>query len=316
MLNMTSKMQGALATAAGAGFWGLFWIPLRHLDQSGIPGLWAVALTLSTSLIIALPVTLWKGRHIRRDIRWIAIVGISIGFASVLYFAAVIFSDVIRVIFLFYMLPVWATLTTWLLHGDRIRRRQMLAILIALTGLYLLLGGDGGLPVPRNLGDWCGLGSGFLWGLSLTLIRGNSDIDPYAASVAPFLIGAPVAIILGTLLLYLAPGPANALPATQDVVTILPLAILFGCLLLWPSMFGMVWGARLISPPTAALLTMTEILVATVSAWLLIGSSLTLISVGGGALILLAAIIDLTANPEALPDNQNARPRKGRPGGI
>lgn len=292
------RLQGSLAIAAGAGIWGLFWIPLRHLDQNGVPGLWAVALTLSAALLVALPIALWKGRHIRRDIRWIAMVGTGIGLSAVLYFAAVILSDVVRVIFLFYMLPVWATLTARLLYGDRISRRQMLAIAVALTGLYLLLGGDGGLPVPRNLGDWFGLGSGFLWGLSLTLIRGNPAIDPYASSAAPFLFGLPIAILLGVILLYLAPGSASAVPATREVLDMAPLALLFGGLILWPSMFGQVWGARLVSSPSAALLTMTEILVATLSAWLIIGSSLTLISIGGGGLILLAAIIDLTAGAE------------------
>lgn len=301
MQDTNKRMQGSLAIAAGAGIWGLFWIPLRYLDQNGVPGLWAVALTLSASLAIALPLAIWKGRHIRRDIRWISTVGVGIGLSSVLYFAAVIFSDVIRVIFLFYMLPIWATLTAWLLHGDVIGPRQILAIGVALTGLYLLLGGDGGLPVPRNLGDWFGLGAGFLWGLSLTLIRGNPGIDPYANAAAPFLFGTPIAILLGATLLYFAPESASAVPQADEFLPMVPLSILFGCLILWPSMFGQVWGARLVAPPTAALLTMTEILVATISAWLLIGSSLTLISVAGGGLILLAAVIDLTTAPETPP---------------
>ncbi len=298
MPKLSSRHQGSLSIALGAGIWGLFWIPLRHLDQNGVPGLWAVALTLCASLVVAIPLACWKGRHIVRDIRWIIIVGFGIGLATVLYFAAVIFSDVIRVIFLFYMLPVWATLTARVLHGEMIRPRQMLAIAIALTGLYLLLGGGGGLPVPQNLGDWFGLGAGFLWGLSLTLIRGNPGIDPYANSAAPFLFGTPIAILLGAILLYLAPGSTDAIPDMEDIVDMLPLSLLFGGLLLWPSMFGQVWGARLVSAPTAALLTMTEILVATISAWLLIGSSLAPISLAGGALILLAAIIDLTATPD------------------
>ena len=37
------RLQGALAIVLGAGVWGLFWIPLRHLANYGIEGLWAVA---------------------------------------------------------------------------------------------------------------------------------------------------------------------------------------------------------------------------------------------------------------------------------
>lgn len=297
MATISTKMQGSLATAIGAGLWGLFWIPLRHLDQNGIPGLWAVALTMGTALLISVPFAVVRGRHMIRDRRWILIVGIGFGLSSVLYFAAVIFADVIRVIFLFYLLPVWATLTARILHGEPIRPRQSLAIAVALAGLYFLLGGDGGVPVPGSLGDWFGLGAGFLWGLSLTLVRGHPVIDPHASSAAPFLFGAPVALAFAALMLLAAPGPASAVPDMADVLAMLPYSIIFSCLLLWPAMFALVWGARLISSPTAALLTMTEILVASVSAWILIGSSLTPISLAGGGLILLAALIDLTADP-------------------
>ena len=35
---------GAWAVTVGSAIWGLFWIPLRYLEDAGIPGVWAVAL--------------------------------------------------------------------------------------------------------------------------------------------------------------------------------------------------------------------------------------------------------------------------------
>ena len=58
-------------------------------------------------------------------------------------------------------------------------------------------------------------------------------------------------------------------------------------------MFGQIWGARRIPAPTAALLTMSEILVATLSAWLLVGTDLEPLSWLGGAIIVGAVCIDL-----------------------
>lgn len=291
------RLLGSLAIMAGAGVWGLFWIPLRYFDENGVQGLWAVTLVLGASLFIALPVLLWKGKRLLADSKGIAIVGTGIGLSCVFYFSAMIFSDVIRVIFLFYMLPIWATLTSWALHGEPIRKRQLFAIGLALIGLYLLLGGDGGLPLPRNIGDWFGLAAGFLWGLSLTLIRKNPNIDPFANATAPFVFGAPLALLLGSILLVLAPESAAPPPALDTLMPLVPVAVVFGCFVFWPSMLGQVWGARLVSSPTAALLTMTEILAATVSAWLLIGSSLSPPAIFGGIIILLAAVADLSGTP-------------------
>ena len=63
-----------------------------------------------------------------------------------------------------------------------------------------------------------------------------------------------------------------------------------------PSMLGQIWGARRIPAPTAALLTMTEIIVATLSAYFLIGTELGTLAFIGGALIVLAVAIDLKLN--------------------
>jgi drug/metabolite transporter (DMT)-like permease len=48
----------------------------------------------------------------------------------------------------------------------------------------------------------------------------------------------------------------------------------------------------------AALLTMTEIVVATISAWALIGTSMTTLSVIGGLIIVAAVLIDIYGNTE------------------
>ena len=82
-----------------------------------------------------------------------------------------------------------------------------------------------------------------------------------------------------------------------SLLPVAPVAILVGLFILWPSVFGQIWGARLISAPTAALVTMSEIVMATVSAWLLIGTTLSPIAWLGGGLIILAAVLDLTQSP-------------------
>ena len=70
----------------------------------------------------------------------------------------------------------------------------------------------------------------------------------------------------------------------------------FAILVFWPSMIGQLWGARLVPATRAALLTMSELVVAIISAWLLIGSSLSSLSAIGGLVIVTAVIVDIFSN--------------------
>ncbi len=300
--NPDQRRHGAIAIFFGAGVWGLFWIPLRHLSNYGLEGLWAVAVTLAMPLLLVLP---WIARRLIRQFdRNFVYLGIAIGLSVVLYFGGVLFSDVVRVVFLFYMLPIWTTLLGRLINGEPISPRKLTAIALALSGLYLLLGGgDGGdagvgigIPVPTNLGDWFGLAAGILWASSLVLIRHNSGADPVISTVAPLVFGTPIAFAAAILMLVLAPDISPSPPPFDNNLLFgLGFAGIFGLLVLIPSIYGQVWGARLIPSSTAALLTMSELITATVSAFFLIGTSLAPIALVGGMLIAGAAVLDLTS---------------------
>ncbi len=210
-----------------------------------------------------------------------------------MYFCGVILSDVIRVILLFYLLPVWTTIAARVLFGEPISGSRIIVILIALAGVWLLLGGDQGLPIPENFGDWCGLGAGMFWGLSLALLRGHSTTSAAASSfIALFFAGATAlagCLVVGSLggVKALA-TPTIALPWQAAAVV-----LWFGVLVLFPAMFSQIWGARQIAAPTAALLTMSEILVATTSAWLLIGTAMGTVALIGGSVVIASILLDI-----------------------
>ena len=82
-------------------------------------------------------------------------------------------------------------------------------------------------------------------------------------------------------------------PAGTFTPGLLAAMVAFGGLGMWPSMIGQLWGARLVPATRAALLTMTELLVATVSAAALIGTSLTGVQIIGGLVIIAAVLVDV-----------------------
>jgi len=175
----TAHQQGALSVTLSAALWGLFWIPLRFLDEHGVTGLWAVVLVMSAVCIPSILVLIFTNKlnALKTGHTWF--IGSALGLSIVLYFAGVIVSDVIRVIFLFYLLPIWTTLAARVIYKEPITRTRLVVIAMALSGLWLLLGGGNSLPVPSNIGDWCGLFAGITWGVSLAFIRDKEDADAY-----------------------------------------------------------------------------------------------------------------------------------------
>jgi len=290
----TAHQQGAISIALSAALWGLFWIPLRLLDEYGVTGLWAVVLVMAAvSVPSTLVLVLRKRLHVLRSQRtWF--IGSSLGLSVVLYFAGIIVSDVIRVVFLFYLLPIWTTLAARFFYNEPITRTRFIVIAMALIGLWLLLGGGNSLPIPSNIGDWCGLLAGITWGVSLALIRAKEDTDAFGM-VCTTSIGATIMAIAVTVLLLISGNTQLASPPSVDsVVVVMAAALGFSLIILFPSLVGQIWGAQRVAAPTAALLTMTEILMATVSAYLLIGTELNRVSIVGATIILLAVFIDIS----------------------
>lgn len=289
------KLQGSLSIFFSASLWGLFWIPLRYFDDTGVTALWAVAAINLAACLIAIPVALWLGAFKAEQFKWLIIMGLGMGAANIFYFAGIILSDVVRVIFLFYLLPIWATLFSRVLFGVAIGGARMVALVFAAIGIWLLLGA-GSWPVPQNIGDVFGILAGMFWALGLTLMRGRSEMDAFAVSASALFFAFFMAIPFAILMHQFVPDVQPAAPDMKTISMVFIPILAFGALVLWPTMVGQLWGAKYVAATTAALLTMSEILVATVSTALLDSSDLSLISWVGAGLIMIAVLIDMFAS--------------------
>jgi drug/metabolite transporter (DMT)-like permease len=116
----TMDMRASLAIAGGAAMWGLFWIPLRYVADAGLGPMWAAALTLCGGLPFAFMAMLLFARKDRKHWPWMVVFGLGMGLSATLYFVSVIMTDVVRAIFLFYMLPIWTTLFDRVVFGIRL----------------------------------------------------------------------------------------------------------------------------------------------------------------------------------------------------
>jgi len=288
-----ARQQGALSVALSAALWGLFWIPLRLLDDHGVNGVSAVALVMLAGVVPSIIVLVRANNlnSLKSVYPWF--IGSALGMSIVLYFVGVIISDVIRVIFLFYLLPIWTTLAARVIYNEPITRLRLFIIVMALIGLWLLLGGGSKLPIPNHVGDWCGLLAGVCWGVSLAIIHGKDGIDASTMVCTTTISSSIIAIVAALLLLNTGNTELVSIVQVNSWLLVIAITLGFAFLMLFPALIGQIWGAQRIAAPTAALLTMSEVLVATVSAYLLIGTELNTVSMIGATIILVAVLIDI-----------------------
>jgi drug/metabolite transporter (DMT)-like permease len=276
----------ALALTFNAFTWGVSWWPFRQLEALGLHPLWATVLIYALAVLI---ITLsrpgaWRALATTPAL-WILV--LASGTTNATFNWAVTIGDVVRVVLLFYLMPLWAVLLARVLLHERFTPLALLRVALALAGAAVVLWpAEGGWPLPRSLPDWLGIVGGFSFALNNVMLRREAHRPEAARALAMFSGGTLVA---GALALALAAqGLVPGLPAPAwgwgTGAFGLALWFLLGNLAL---QFG---AARLPANATAVVMT-GEVLFASVSAVLLGAGTLTTPLLVGGGLIVAAALL-------------------------
>jgi len=266
--------------------WGVSWWPFRHFNGLGLNPLWATAAmyAVCTLLIVAAKPSavgeLWRNPPL-----WGIL--LASGATNAAFNWGVTEGNVVRVVLLFYLMPVWATLLARWLLNERLTRLVGLRLALALAGAMVVLWPQGGgLPLPQHPADWLGVIGGMFFALNNVLLRKYAHTPPEARGLAMFAGGVIVAGGVAALLTAgggIAPIPAPA-PGWMMGVVLMALAFLAANL-------GLQYGAeRLPSALTAVVMTV-EIVFASGSAVLLGVERLSAQALWGGSLILLAILL-------------------------
>lgn len=278
----------ATVFVVGTGIlWGFYWLPVRHLADMGLSGAWGTLAIVTMAAFLLLPFAL----RARRSLALASRVGLASfalgGFAFVLYSAGLVYGRIAIVILLFFLTPVWSTLITRYVMGQRTPWLRSAAILVGVAGIGLVLGADGGVPLPHGLGDWLGLASGLLWAVATTGIRARADVGPTEASFV-FALGACAGAALLAPILEPVPtvGVAVLLPA-------LGWTLAAGGLWWGLSMMALMWATARLDPARVGILLMAEALVGVASSALIAGERLEPLELVGGALVLVAGLLEI-----------------------
>ena len=160
-----------IACLLGGAVWGVFWIPLRNLDEAGISGAWATAVFHTIPILLLLPVIALRTSRFRLSKVLFQAVGFTMGLSLVLYSTAFLYTDVVRVVALYYLTPIWGALLGRIWLKEQISGDRIVGICLGLIGMLVILNVDQGLPLPQNGGDWMALAGGVIWAIAATLMR-------------------------------------------------------------------------------------------------------------------------------------------------
>ena len=288
-MRRTQELVPALAVAVAAAAWGIYWLPQRALEGAGLTGGWATLGQYLVPLALMFPVAMLRWRQGKSTGFDLVLIGVLTGGAIACYANSFLLTDVVRALLLFYITPVWGTLIEVVVLRRMPSPVRWLSLVLALGGLWVVFAAEGGLPLPKNPGDWLALIGGFMIAAGTARLNVVRPEGMFPQLFAYFLYGSVVAAVSAWLL----SDHLGATPSTDAMVDVLPWLVLLAIAFLIPSNAILLWGAIRISPGMFGILILSEIIIGMASAAIWAGELFGWREILGGAMILSAGILEI-----------------------
>ena len=287
-MKSSTNLNAIFACLVAATLWGLYWIPLRFLDNSGISGLWASVLIYFVSFFFIFP----RFYSLRADFyaskTLYILLAIFAGWTNLGFVLALLEGEVVRVMILFYLSPVWATLLAFFILNERLKKRNIFALVLAVAGVFLI-SWHPEIEFMKSFdrADFYAISSGLAFAVTNILVRKIGGLT-HAVKMCSSWFGVIVLAGCGILL-------------TQDSFPMITLNNLILIIALgFPLMIIMTWTAQYavsnLPIYLSSVLFLFEIIVGAVSAVMLANELITVIQFIGIVMILSAGLINTIKN--------------------
>ena len=285
-----ASLLPALALTFNALVWGTSWWPLRQFELQGLHPLWTTLIVYALAVVVivtARPQSVMQ--VLRTPTLWVLM--LAAGTTNAAFNWGVVIGDVVRVVLLFYLMPLWAVLLARALLHEPLTRIAAVRVGLALVGAAIVLwpqgaAGWGNLPLPRSLPDWLGVLGGFSFALNNVMLRHQAHRPEEGRALAMFFGGAFVSGVIAAALALNGQVPWVPAPAWGWGAGALVLSGLF-----LAGNLALQYGASRLPANVTSVVMLTEVLFASVSALLLGGGTFSGSLLLGGGLILAAALL-------------------------
>jgi len=284
-LQVSSHYIAVLGLLFGAVCWGIIWYPYRLMAEAGISGAVSSFYTycMATAIASIFCVKYWRSFFkLSPSIIWLAIVA---GWTNLAYVLAVIDGEVMRVMLLFYLSPLWTLILAHFWLKEKTQFAGCIAIAVSLLGAFIMLyePSVSSLPLPKNTSEWLALSSGIGFSLSNVITRQATHLTVRAKSFAVW-----VGVLLVSLVFILA--TKVTFPTPQSFSALQLVYMLAATLLLMVATLVVQYGVTKMAATQASVLFVFELVVAAIASYYLAHETMAMNEWIGGGFIMAAAI--------------------------
>lgn len=270
---------------SGALVWGLIWYPFRMLQEAGVSGPLATMVTYTLAMLCGVLILPRIWHELSRAGWWAIALVLCAGWSNFGYVLAVLEGEVMRVLLLFYLAPLWTILFSYWLLGERLNRYGYLVIALSFGGAVIMLWEPKlGLPLPQNVSEWIGLSAGMSFALSNVVSRRAEHLSVTAKSNS---------VLFGTVLLTVPflwwqgglPGQILAIEAQSWLI----LALLG--VVLCATSYAVQHGLALLAANRVIILFLFELVFAAIASYFLADEAMGMRDWMGATLIVSASLL-------------------------
>ena len=279
----------SFALLIAAGMWGLFWIPQRALEAGGLTGGWATISQMVIPFVMLLPISLWrlyKGHSFGLEY---PLIGLLFGGGIACYANSFLLTDVVRALILFYITPVWTTIFEIVFLRQIPRFYRYITLVLALSGVWIVFGQEGVIPLPQNSGDWIALLGGILIAASAVRMEIKKPEGIYPILFSFFFYGGLFTLIQS----YFLSDYLGDAPSIESWVAMMPWLLLIAILFHIPTNIVILGAPSRIGAGIFSIIILFEIVVGTFSAAVLTDELIGWREILGSSFIIFAGLTEI-----------------------
>lgn len=283
-MNTQHTTHNRLAIAAllfSSSLWGIIWYPLRWLDEAGMSAVWSSLVMYLAAGVLVLPFLFKQAIFNESNRKDLVFLALAAGITNIAFLVALTEGEVMRVMLLFYLSPIWSVLLSRWWLKEHLSSSAIAMLVVAMTGsLVMLWDTSVGMPWPHGLADWLAITASIAFSINNVLARKLASVS-MTAKTGVIWWGVVVASIV--VLVW------QQTPVPDVTINVWIVASLVGILGIVVMTVTVLYGIARMPIYHSSVIMLFELVVAAIAAWALTNEVMSLQEWLGGGLIMLAA---------------------------